>query len=49
MAAVDSLAELRGDEHAGSLSSSTLGERTWRRAEVKVKVKGHEQDVSVSA
>lgn len=50
---LDSLAELRGEEHAGSLSSSKLGEqRTWRRvesdrrvaAERKVKVRGHEQD-----
>ncbi|XP_049922254.1 sentrin-specific protease 7b isoform X3 [Epinephelus moara] len=31
---LDSLAELRGEEHAGSLSSSKLGEqRTWRRVE----------------
>ncbi|XP_042260171.1 sentrin-specific protease 7b [Thunnus maccoyii] len=30
VASVDTLAELRGDEHAGSLSSST-----WRRAELK--------------
>ncbi|KAI3366231.1 hypothetical protein L3Q82_010040, partial [Scortum barcoo] len=30
---LDSLAELRDEVHAGSLSSSTLGERTWRRVE----------------
>lgn len=42
MASLDSLAALRGDEHAGSLSSLTLGEKTHRRA-AEVKVKGHEQ------
>ncbi|XP_070786581.1 sentrin-specific protease 7b [Enoplosus armatus] len=30
---LDSLAELRGEEHAGSLSSSPAGERAWRRVE----------------
>lgn len=30
---VDSLAEFRGDEHLGSLSSSTLGDKRWRRVE----------------
>ncbi|XP_067357180.1 sentrin-specific protease 7b isoform X2 [Channa argus] len=29
---VDSLAELRGEEHAGSLCLSPLGERTWSKA-----------------
>ncbi|XP_069577356.1 sentrin-specific protease 7-like isoform X2 [Brachyistius frenatus] len=29
--ALDSLAELRGDGHAGSLSSSTPGVKTWRK------------------
>lgn len=46
MDSVDSLAEFRGDEHLGSLSSSTLGDKRWRRVESngdtseKVKVKG---------
>lgn len=50
MESPDSLAELRGEGHAGSLGSLTPAERTWRRvkfgggaAEGKVKVKGHEQ------
>ncbi|CAI5638858.1 unnamed protein product [Oreochromis niloticus] len=30
---VDSLAEFRGDEHLGTLSSSTLGDKRWRRVE----------------
>ncbi|XP_071335662.1 sentrin-specific protease 7-like [Trachinotus anak] len=30
---VDFLAKLRGEEHAGSRSPSTLGARTWRRVE----------------
>ncbi|XP_035768537.1 sentrin-specific protease 7b [Neolamprologus brichardi] len=30
---VDSLAEFRGDEHLGSFSSSTLGDKRWRRVE----------------
>ncbi|KAM7365866.1 hypothetical protein PAMP_016759 [Pampus punctatissimus] len=33
VASMDSLTELRGDEHVGSLSSLTPGQRTWRRAE----------------
>lgn len=47
MDSVDSLAEFRSDEHLGSLSSSTLGDKRWRRvesngdtSEEKVKVKG---------
>ena len=46
---LDSLAELRAKEHAGSLSSLTAGRETWRRgesggdaAERKVKFKGHQ-------
>lgn len=30
---VDSLTEFRGDEHLGTLSSSTLGDKRWRRVE----------------
>lgn len=30
---LDSLAEFRGDEHLGTLSSSTLGDKRWRRVE----------------
>ncbi|XP_056226671.1 sentrin-specific protease 7b isoform X2 [Seriola aureovittata] len=33
VASVDSLAKLRGEEHAGSRSPSTLGARLWRRVE----------------
>ncbi|XP_030607880.1 sentrin-specific protease 7b isoform X1 [Archocentrus centrarchus] len=32
---VDTLAELRGDRHAGSLSSSPLADKRWRRFESK--------------
>lgn len=43
MESLDSLAELRGEEHAGSLSSSTR----WGTDEGKVNVKGREQSFSI--